>query len=70
MKRQIIFLNPFLICRKSALADVRRAAHTLANGKGAIAMADAIEAILARILRLVVFGDRSMLSSIEWGSVR
>ena len=70
MKNKIIFLNSFLICRKSAFADVRRAAHALANGNGAIAITDAIEAILARILRLVVFGDRTTLSSIEWALVR
>jgi hypothetical protein len=66
MNNKNIFLKPLLICRKSTLASIRRAAHNLERGSGAIAVTDAIEATLARILWPVVFGDRTMISSKEW----
>ena len=70
MKNKRFLLNSLLICRKNAPTGLRRAAHPLARGSGAIAITNATEANLARILRLMFFGDRSRVSSIDWASVR
>jgi hypothetical protein len=61
-KNEIIFLRQILKCRKSGVTGNEQRAYNRAKGSGTARAVNAIAAILARNLRLIIFDDGLRLS--------